>query len=161
MHANAGLLQRLYTALDTHDHRTMASCYHPEARFRDIAFDLQGIRKIHSMWHMISETDIRAKFEVIDATDRDGRVKLVDTYRFGAQKDPPKEGRPVRNVIESHFVFQGGHIKDHQDFCDPKEWARSALGGPLGFVAGRVRLLRSVAAARKLKAFVKNHPEYR
>ena len=70
MHANADLLQRLYSALDRHDHPTMASCYHPEAGFRDIAFNLQGIKKIHSMWHMISETDIRAEFEVIDATDR-------------------------------------------------------------------------------------------
>jgi len=160
MHANADLLQRLYTALDRHEHNTMADCYHPEARFRDIAFDLQGIKKIHSMWHMISETDIRAKFEVVDATDRTGRVKLVDTYTFGAKKDPPRKGRPVRNVIESQFVFEGGRIKDHHDFCDPKEWARQAMGGPLGYLAGRIHFLRWLAATLKLRAFVKKHPEY-
>jgi ketosteroid isomerase-like protein len=161
MHANADLLQRLYTALDRHDHPTMAACYHPDARFRDIAFDLQGIKKIHSMWHMICDTDIHATFEVIDATDRYGRVKVVDTYTFGAKKDPPRKGRPVRNVIESHFVFQDGRITDHQDFCDPKEWARLALGGPMGFLAGRIRFLRWLAATLKLKAFTNKHPEYR
>ena len=67
----------------------------------------------------------------------------------------------MRNVIESHFVFQDGRIKDHQDFCDQKEWARQALGGPLGYLAGRIRFLRWLAATLKLKAFVKQHPEYK
>ena len=61
----------------------MASCYHPEARFRDIAFDLQGIKRIHSMWHMICDTDIHATFEVIDATGRDGRVNVGSAFAAG------------------------------------------------------------------------------
>ena len=55
MHTNAILLQRLFTSLDQHDHRSMADCYHTEARFTDIAFDLRGENKIHAMWHMICQ----------------------------------------------------------------------------------------------------------
>ena len=60
MHDNAALLDRLFTALDKHDHVTMASCYREHAHFRDIAFDLVGRTRIHSMWHMICSGDIRA-----------------------------------------------------------------------------------------------------
>ena len=158
MHANAALLHRLFTALDQHDHQAMASCYDEEATFRDIAFDLRKRKKIHCMWHMICEGDIRATFEVVHANDREGRVKLIDVYTFG--KDPPKPGRPVRNVVDSRFVFQDGVIIDHQDFCDASEWARMALGGLTGFLAGRIRLLRSFKAGRMLKAFAESHPEY-
>ena len=38
--------------------------------------------------------------------------------------------------------------------------AKAALGGTKGFVAGRVRFLRSLTAQRKLEAFVGKHPEY-
>jgi ketosteroid isomerase-like protein len=161
MHPNATLLQRLFTALQTHDHNTMASCYHSAARFQDIAFDLHGRKQIHSMWHMICSGDIRATFEVVQADDREGRVKLVDVYTFGASQNPQKKGRPVRNVIDSQFKFQDGLIIDHHDFCDPKEWARLALGGPMGYFAGRIHLLRSIAATMKLKRFLKKHPEYK
>lgn len=160
MNTNAALLQRLFTALDQHDHPTMAACYHSEATFRDIAFDLRGRKQIHSMWHMICEGDIRATFEVVHANDREGRVKLLDTYTFGASKDPATPGRPVRNAVDSRFLFRDGVIVEHRDLCDAREWARSALGGFVGFVAGRARPLRSWKAGQKLNAFVGRHPEY-
>ena len=56
----------------------MASCYHSAASFRDIAFNLRGKEKIHDRWRMICHGDIRASFEVLDANDDDGHVKLVD-----------------------------------------------------------------------------------
>ena len=154
MHPNAALLHRLFNALNQHEHRTMASCYHSDATFRDIAFKLRNRTEIHSMWHMICEGDIRATFEVVHANDQDGRVKLVDSYTFGATKEPPKPGRPVRNVVDSRFLFQDGLIVQHHDFCDAREWARLALGGTKGFFAGRMRLLRSWKAGQMLKAFV-------
>ena len=138
----------------------MAACYHSKSTFRDIAFRLGGTKEIHSMWHMICEGDIRATFEVVHANDHDGRVRLIDTYTFGARKDPPNPGRPVRNVVDSHFVFQDGLIIRHRDFCDAREWARMALGGAIGFLAGRIGILRIWTARKKLKAFVGKHPEY-
>jgi len=65
MHANALLLQRLFSSLDRRDDQTMATCYHPEATFQDIAFDLHGQKEIHDMWRMICSGDIRATFEVL------------------------------------------------------------------------------------------------
>lgn len=160
MHANAALLNKLFTALRERDHATMASCYHPDARFRDIAFDLDGRTQIHSMWRMICSGDIKAEFEVLDADDHAGRVRLAETYHFGASKDPPKPGRPVHNAIESRFLFKDGKIQQQDDDCDAKEWARQAVGGIAGFLAGRIRLLRSRKAKAKLAKFAETHPEH-
>ena len=155
MHANGVLLQRLFTALDDHDHATMAGCYHPAATLRDIAFDLSGRPEIHGMWHMICEnTDIRATFEVLHADDLKGRVALVDHYTF---TDTP---RKVRNVIDARFRFENGLIVQHQDHCDARAWAGMAFsGGVRAFLAGNFRIVRSLAARHKLSEFHHAHPQ--
>jgi len=149
MHPNGLLLRRLFTALDDHDHQTMAECYDEAASFRDIAFDLTGKPAIHAMWQMIcANTDIRATFEVLDADHAGGRVALVDHYTFTDTQFK------VRNVIDSTFVFQNGLIVEHRDQCDARAWAAMAFhGGIRGFLAGRFRFVRSRAAQRKLNAF--------
>jgi hypothetical protein len=161
MHQNAALLSRLFTALDQHDHTTMASCYHPDATFRDIAFDLAGQRRIHAMWHMVSESDIRVAVEHVEAGEREGYARFVDTYTFGAGRGSGRPGRLVRNPIEARFWFEGEQIIRELDSCDARAWASAALGGASGFLAGRVRLLRSAVARSKLDAFIERHPEYR
>ncbi|HMG48835.1 MAG TPA: nuclear transport factor 2 family protein [Allosphingosinicella sp.] len=160
MHANGILLKRLFTALGEHDHLAMASCYHPKARFRDIAFNLRGADEIYDMWRMICSGDIEVEFEVLEADDRAGRVRLVDTYTFGASKDPPKPGRRVRNAIDSRFQFEDGLIVRHEDDCDAKVWAKQAMGDGVGaFLASRIRLMRSLVANAKLTKFVRTNPE--
>src|SRR5262245_7902070 len=134
------LIERLYSALNRHDHETMASCYQDSATFRDIAFDLSGRTQIHAMWHMICVTDIRASFVVLNSTATSALVKLTDEYTF------TDTGRRVRNEIHSQFQFVGGLIAEHVDDCDPHLWAAMAFGRTLGFVPGRVRLLRSLKA---------------
>jgi ketosteroid isomerase-like protein len=150
MHSNGELLQRLFTALDQRDHPTMAGCYHEAATFRDIAFDLKGRPRIHGMWQMICEkSDIRATFDVLEADDRQGRVALVDRYTFSDTKFR------VLNVIDAWFRFRDGLIIEHRDHCDPRVWAEMAVhGGVVGFLAGHFRPVRSMAARRKLKAFL-------
>jgi len=160
MHPNTALLHRLFGALDKHDHSTMASCYHPAATFRDIAFDLRTRREIHSMWHMVCEGDIRVTFDVVQADDQAGCVALVDTYTFGARPST-KERRPVRNVVDSYFRFEGGLIVEQDDICDARQWAKAAIGGVAGFLAGRIHILRRMKAQERLQAFVDTHPEYR
>jgi hypothetical protein len=147
MHPNAKLIERLYRALDRHDSETMAACYHPKARFRDIAFALDRQTDIADMWRMICTTDISAKFEIVSADEQSGAAKLVDEYTFSDTH------RRVRNVIESRFTFQGGLIYTHEDTCDPKAWAAAALGGVTGFLAGRSRFMRAFAAWMKLRRF--------
>jgi ketosteroid isomerase-like protein len=160
MHPNRALLNHLFTAEDRHLHVEMAACYHRDASFRDIAFRLDGIQRIHAMWHLISETDIRVTTERVEADDHEGLANIVCNYTFGADA-AGKKGRPVRNVIQSRFSFKDGKIMQHHDFCDAKAWAKAALGGPLGFIAGRVGFVRWLTANAKLDAFVARHTEYR
>jgi ketosteroid isomerase-like protein len=156
MHPNAALLMRLYTALDRHDDREMAACYHPDAHFRDIAFDLHGIDKVGAMWRMICrKTDIRTTFEILDVDDRFGKTALVDTYSYPS--DPCAKQRQVRNEITSHLHFQDGLIIEHIDCCNARAWGEAALGGLKGFLAGRLRILRSVTAQMKLRRFMKEY----
>ena len=157
MHPNATLLHRLFTALNNDDHATMAACYHPEATFHDIAFNLKRRARIHGMWHMICErSDVKATFSIVQADDIEGRVNLVDDYTFS------DTGKPVRNVIESRFRFQDGLIVQHDDVCDPRAWATMALGeGVTGYLAGRIRLMRSLKAHSKLRKFTRPYPQYR
>jgi len=154
MHAspdNCALLNRLFAALAEKNAGAMESCYHPDAHFRDIAFDLRGREKIGDMWRMICAGDIEAKFEIVEVDDRAGRVALIDRYTFHSGKS----ANPVVNLIDSRFEFDSGLIRSQHDHCDPREWARQALGGGiLGFLAGRLRLVRSLAARRKLRTFL-------
>jgi hypothetical protein len=55
MHPNTQLLQRFFTALNDHDHEARACYYPPRATFRDIAFDLDRVTRIHGMWFMICD----------------------------------------------------------------------------------------------------------
>lgn len=160
MHPNAVLLERLLTALNRHDHVTMAACYHPAATFRDIAFVLPEMQSIQAMWHMICESDIKADVRSIDANDSDGRAHLIDIYTYKKKHGDP-DGNRVRNEIHSRFQFREGLIIEHEDVCDPREWARMAMGpGVFGFFVGRIGWMRRLGAKGKLKEFVQRHPEY-
>src|SRR4051812_33537271 len=157
MHPNAALLHKLFTALRERDHATMAACYHPRARFRDIAFSLRRRFWIHAMWRMICRDEVAirvAEFEILAADDRAGRARILETYLYHSPGKPPKL---VRNAIRSRFRFAGGRIISHDDDCDAKPWAAQAIGGRVGgFLAGRIRLLRSAVALVKLVSFVRH-----
>ena len=151
MHPNAQLLEQLFSSLNRKDDKSMAACYHPQATFHDIAFDLRGRQAIHDMWRMICAGDIHATYEVVQVDDKRGRVKVVDEYTFG------DTGRKVRNVIVSQFAFEDHLIADQHDDCDPKAWGEMAIGGVGGFLAGRVGAVRRFKADRKLRKFVTTH----
>jgi SnoaL-like domain len=155
MHTHAEVLTRLFTALQRHDHQTMAGCYDEDATFKDIAFEINGKKRIHAMWHMICEGDIRTTFEIANADDRSAVVKVVDDYTFRSS------GRNVHNVIESRFLLRNGLIIDQQDACDARKWAGMALGGVSGFLAGRLAFVRQAKARKTLDAFIAKHPEYK
>lgn len=154
MHPQASLLEKLYTCLDGKDHEGMAACYHSEAEFQDIAFTLRGKKQIHAMWHMISETDLRASFTVRQIDDQSGTVDLVDEYTF---RDT---GRRVRNVIRSEFHFRDGLIIEHRDSCDALKWGVQALGPVKGLLSWLIPSKRRAGAMEKLDKFIASHPEY-
>jgi SnoaL-like domain len=148
MHPNALLLHQLFESVNRREDRAVADCYHRDATFHDIAFDLRGKKEIHDMWRMICAGDLRVTFEVVHADDQGGRARVVDEYTFSDTK------RRVRNVIDSRFRFADDRIIEHNDDCDPRKWAAMAIGGISGFVAGRVPFLRRLKASRKLRKFV-------
>jgi ketosteroid isomerase-like protein len=153
MHQNEVLLRQLFEALNRHDPAAMGACYLDDATFEDIAFRLKRRRRIEEMWRMVCANEtLEARVAAIDANDTVGRVSLVDDYKFGKQR------KPVINVIESHFRFRNGKIVEQVDVCDPRVWAQQALGtGPLGWLAGRFRPVRSFLAGVKLWRFTRAH----
>ncbi len=167
MHPNAALLSKLFAALGEHRPLAMASCYHPKAHFRDIAFDLRGVDDIYDMWRMICRPEVDLRIVdgslVVEADDRAGCAKLVEKYKFGASKGDSthenEKGVCVTNRIESRFTFEDGLIKSQIDDCDPKAWAEQAMKHhPIkAFLAGRIRLVRSNGARKKLREFLRDN----
>lgn len=152
MHPNAQLLTTLFQCLNTHDHQGMADCYHDHATFRDIAFTLNGKRQIHAMWDMACsvnkagvKSDIVENVQELTANDSTGHVVVIDDYTF---RDTM---RKVHNKITSTIEFRDGKIIKQTDDCDPVCWARQAIGGIRGFLAGRVSFIRRGKAMKKLK----------
>lgn len=152
MHRHAALMEKLYQCLDDKDHEGMASCYHADATFQDIAFTLRGREQIHAMWRMIAQTDLRASFTVLRADEQTGAVDLLDEYTFR------ETGRPVRNVIRSEFRFLDGLIVEHRDSCDALKWGLQALGPIQGVATWLVPALRRRKAMAKLKKFMETNP---
>ena len=110
MHANAALLENLYSAFARRDAATMAACYHPQAHFTDAVFDLRGAQ-VGAMWRMLCErgSDLSVEHRGIEADEHRGSAHWEAWYSFSAT------GRKVHNVIEAQFEFQDGLILRHVD----------------------------------------------
>jgi ketosteroid isomerase-like protein len=125
-HANAAVIEKLYTAFAKLDAETMVSCYAPDAHFSDAVFtDLKG-EQLFAMWRMLAK---RAKgftltYRDVEADDVAGKAHWEATYLFS------KTGRQVHNVIDASFAFADGKIVAHQDRFDLWRWAGMALGAP-------------------------------
>jgi ketosteroid isomerase-like protein len=151
------LLASFYEAFARRDWAHMASCYHPEAAFRDEIFNLEG-KRIGAMWRMLLESgkDLRAEARAIAMEGEEGRAHWSAAYTFGAT------GRKVRNQAMSRFRFKDGLIFRQRDYFPFWRWAAQALG-PSGLFLGWMPRLRQVVQERaraNLDAFVKAHPEY-
>ena len=161
-HPNAMLIARLFAALDEHDAEAMATCYRTDkVTFHDIAFDIHEKPRLYGMWRMIceGESGIRVSVKSIEADDLRGEARIVDRYQFGKDTKKGKAGRPIVNEITSRFCFHDGLIEEQTDFCDARTWAEQAIGGLGGWLAGRLRFLRSFTANRKLGRFLREHPD--
>lgn len=150
MSAHKELIETFYTAFQQRDHKTMAACYHPDAYFRDEAFELNGIEP-GAMWRMLCE---RANGMTIDfsVTEKDGKV----TAHWEPEYTFVQTGRRVHNIIDAEFEFKDGKIIKHIDRFDFWRWSRQALGLP-GLLLGWTPLLRkkvSKMAMGTLKEFM-------
>lgn len=130
----------------------MASLYHPEARFKDAAFDLQSGAEAGAMWKMLltAGKDLRIEFGDVKGDEAGGSAHWEAWYTFS------KTGRKVHNIIDAEFEFKDGLIYRHRDYFDFWRWSRQSLGltgwllGWSGFLKKKV----STAAMKGLRAFM-------
>ena len=143
---NRATIERLYGALGRHDGETMASCYRPDARFRDPAFGELDGRRAGEMWRMLTSRaeDLGVELAEHDADEGSGSAHWIATYTFTTT------GRPVVNDVRAEFLFaDDGLIADHTDRFSFWTWSRQALG-PVGLLLGWTPLLRAATRRRAL-----------
>lgn len=141
MHPNEALIQRFYSAFQQRDAGAMGACYHPEAQFRDEAFDLPDCAQTRAMWSMLCKNgkDLELTFGDIRADDQRGTAHWEAFYTFSQTK------RRVHNIIDAEFEFRDGLIYRHRDRFNFWRWSRQALGwsglllGWSGFLQNKVR----------------------
>lgn len=151
MHSNAALVEKFYAAFARRDPAVMATCYAPDATFRDPAFDLRGA-EIGAMWTMLCTRgkDLTLEYSGIRADDQSGQAHWEAHYTFS------QTGRKVHNIIDAAFTFRDGLIATHVDTFDFHRWSKQALGLPglllgwSGFLRGKVQ----TQAMKSLRAFM-------
>lgn len=134
------LITQFYTAFQQKDFETMATLYHPEATFKDAAFDLKSGKEAGAMWKMLltAGKDLRIEFKDVKVEGEKGYAHWEAWYTFS------KTGRKVHNVIDAQFEFKDGLIYRHRDHFDFWRWSRQALGltgwllGWSGFLKNKV-----------------------
>jgi len=141
----AALISRFYTAFQQKDYETMASCYHPDATFKDAAFDLRSGREAGAMWKMLisSGKDLRIEFRDVKSAGETGSAHWEAWYTFS------KTGRKVHNIIEARFEFRDGLILRHTDHFDFWCWSRQSLG-LVGWLLGWSDFLKNKVSAKAM-----------
>lgn len=155
--SNKALIHTFYSSFGKRDFETMGKCYHPDAKFKDEAFELSG-KQIPAMWHMLCMRgkDLTIEYDQVEVSANTGSANWIATYTFSATK------RPVVNHIAASFIFKDGLIINHQDDFDFWRWSTQALGFP-GLILGWSTLLKKkvqTQALDSLNAFISKHPEY-
>lgn len=124
MHPNAQLIEKFYTAFQSHNADGMVACYHPDVTFTDPAFGTLHGAQATSMWRMLVERskDLQVTFRDVHADDTRGSAHWEAKYPFAPKR------RPVHNIIEAEFVFKDGLIYQHTDRFNFWRWSGMALG---------------------------------
>lgn len=157
MNAHEQLIHTFYQAFSKKDYQTMAACYHPEATFKDEAFDLKG-KQVPAMWRMLCGTGAAMKldFSDIKADDSQGQAHWEAWYTFS------QSGNKVHNIIEAKFTFKEGKIFTHRDTFDFHRWSSQSLGW-MGKLLGWTSFLQKKVQDRamgNLQKYINKHPEY-
>jgi ketosteroid isomerase-like protein len=124
MSQNKELINKLYTAFQNKDYKTMQNCYADNATFSDPVFENLNAAEVKAMWQMLitRATDLELEFKNADADETSGSAEWIATYTFTST------GKKVVNKIKANFVFGNGKIKKHKDSFDFYKWAKQALG---------------------------------
>ena len=148
MTATEQTVRALFSSLDKGDFRTAGDCYQPDARFHDIAFDLEGKDKIAAMWRLVCSRNVKVSYRDIRADQQSGTAHWESLYRFS------RTNRLVHHKIDSTFLFRDGKISLHLDRSSRWAWAHQALGFPRGLLVTMLPFLLRNAARKELEEFV-------
>ncbi|MES2519370.1 MAG: nuclear transport factor 2 family protein [Bacteroidota bacterium] len=157
MNTNEQLINKFYGAFIQKDFQTMADCYHPEATFKDEAFDLKG-KQIAAMWRMLIERgkDMKVEFSDVKADEKTGSASWQAWYSFS------QTGNQVHNIIQASFIFKDGKIINHHDSFDFHSWSSQSLG-LMGKLLGWTSFLQKKvqrSAMKSLSKYISQKPEY-
>lgn len=143
---NSTLITQFYTAFQQKDFETMATLYHPEATFKDAAFDLKSGKEAGAMWKMLltAGKDLRIEFKDVKGEGEKGSAHWEAWYTFS------KTGRKVHNVIDAEFEFKDGLIYRHRDHFDFWRWSRQSLG-LTGWLLGWSSFLKNKVGSTAMK----------
>jgi hypothetical protein len=120
MNNNEALIRKFYTAFQQGDFLAMQSCYHPGATFSDPVFQNLDSAEVKSMWEMLLRSSKDLKVEFSDVTENSARWDAWYTFS--------RSGRPVHNIVRSHFTFCDGLIFNQKDDFNFWRWSHQALG---------------------------------
>ena len=157
MNTNEKLIHTFYEAFKVKDFKTMGECYHPEATFKDEAFDLKG-KEVPAMWRMLCGVGASTvvEFSGVEADENTGKAHWEAWYTFS------QSGNKVHNVIDATFTFKDGKILTHRDKFSFYRWSSQSLG-MIGKLLGWTPFLKKQVRERamgNLKKFIAKHPEY-
>jgi len=147
----ADVLNTFLRALAQRDVEAMIRCYTTTATYHSPIFpQVEGDTLTATwQWFCAKAPDLTMVVDEQAFEANTARVQWTATYTF------PKTGRPVVQVTDSIFVFEGPQLCRHEDRFDLHRWSHMALG-PLGRVLGGRRWLqRSLqrAAAERVARF--------
>jgi ketosteroid isomerase-like protein len=150
MDQNKEVINRFYQAFQERDWKTMQSCYHPEARFRDPVFPDLNSQQVKAMWHMLCENakNFSLQFSEVSSEGDKGKCRWDAWYTFS------RTGRSVHNIIHADFRFKDGLIIEHTDSFNFWRWSRMALGLS-GVLLGWTPFLQNKVQETALKSLVK------
>ena len=139
------VIENLYTAFQNLDYQSMADCYHPDASFRDEAFNLKATQ-VPAMWKMLCE---RAKDFSLTFTVQEKNG--VITAHWEPKYTFSQTNRSVHNIIDAEFDFKEGKIIRHIDTFNFWHWSRQSLGLP-GLLLGWSPLLKNKVQTQAMKS---------
>jgi ketosteroid isomerase-like protein len=145
------LITKFYSAFSRLDSTTMSACYHPQATFKDEAFDLTG-KDIGAMWSMLCSQaqEFSLEFSGVECLGDTGKAHWEPTYLFSMT------GNKVHNIIDAEFEFRDGLIYRHRDHFNFWRWSKQALGlvGTLLGWSGLLKAKVQTTANKNLQRYI-------
>jgi len=126
-HSDMTVIEQFYHAFTQKDADAMVACYADNVVFTDPAFGTLEGDRAKAMWQMLNKdknSNTKITYEVLEATENNGKVYWEAKYEFGPKK------RKVHNKINATLVVENGKIVKHTDVFNSWKWAGMVLGVP-------------------------------